>query len=144
VSVIVARPPNFEQILKAFPDADKPGVIFSHGWDDEGRRVYNPSGGEIPKALWEHESVHCDRQRAIGTDVWWNRYMLDAEFRYTEELLAHVAEFRAQTSRATDRNIRAKILQSTAARLVAPLYNYQPPRTLAQAMRDLRWEMEQK
>jgi hypothetical protein len=31
--------------------------------------------------------------------------------------------------------------EATALRLVAPLYNYQPPRTLAQAMRDLKWEL---
>ena len=50
-----------------------------------------------------------------------------------------VAEFKAQ--RVTDRNFVARLLLATALRLVAPLYNYQPPRTLQQAIKDLRREI---
>lgn len=143
----VERPPNFEQILAAFPDADKPGVIFAYGAD-----IYNPSGGNISPALLAHEAVHQRRQitgegsRALGspemlTNLWWKFYLSDPEFRYREELLAHVAEYKDQCF-VGDRNFRAKLLQATALRLIAPLYNYQPPRTLAQAMRDLRWELD--
>jgi hypothetical protein len=145
MSIIVARPPNFDAILKVFPDAEKPGVIFAYGAD-----IYNPSGGHVPMALLMHEDVHQRRQTlgnwapAAGPEEWWRRYLEDAEFRYREELLAHVAEYKAQLSAfSSDRNARAKLLQATAARLVAPLYNYQPPRTLSTAMRDLRWELEQ-
>jgi hypothetical protein len=140
--IIVARPPNFEQILAAFPDADKPGVIFAYGKD-----IYNPSGGLIPPALLAHEQVHQTRQQGIklglaGEDAWWRRYIDDTEFRYNEELLAHVAEYKAQLREtSSDRNYRAKLLQSTAQRLIAPLYNYAPPRTLSTALRDLRQEL---
>jgi len=149
MSVIVARPPNFELILKAFPDADKPGVIFAYG-----DNIYNPSGDPIPPALLAHERIHLGRQKMLAppsslsidaaADHWWIRYVLDAEFRYREELLAHVAEFKAQDNRGLDRNLRAKILQKTAARLCAPLYNYTPPRSMTLAMRDIRWELEKK
>jgi hypothetical protein len=140
MSVIVARPPNFEMILKAFPNADKPGVIFAFGED-----VYNPSGQEIPRALLAHEAVHGQRQlKQFTPDQWWELYVTDPEFRYNEELLAHAAEFKSQDFRGIDRNLRAKILQSTAARLCAPLYNYQPPRSLSQALYDLRWEINKK
>lgn len=146
--IIVARPPNFDAILAAFPDADKPGVIFAYGDD-----IFNPSGHEIPAALLAHERVHCKRQssgsftRIQGysaeklTAYWWTEYLRDPEFRYYEELLAHAAEYRDQAARWPDRNDRARLLQSTARRLVAPLYNYQPPRTLQQAVRDLRQEL---
>jgi hypothetical protein len=136
MSIIVARPPNFDLIVKAFPNATNSGVIFAHGDD-----IYNPSGVEIPAALLAHEAVHGRRQLGCP-DSWWEAYIHDPEFRYVEELYAHVAEFKAQASRSMDRNLRAKLLQSTAQRLVAPLYNYQPPRTLSQAMRDLRWELD--
>jgi hypothetical protein len=63
----------------------------------------------------------------------------DAEFRYQEELLAHVAEFKML--RHEDRNHGAALLMRTAMRLVAPLYNYQPPRTLQQALKDLQKEI---
>jgi hypothetical protein len=127
-------PPNFEQIRAAFPDADKPGVIFAYDGS-----IYNPSGGLIPPALIAHENVHLGRQISVGADFWWGEYLRDAEFRYHEELLAHAAEFRML--RYEDRNQGAALLMRTALRLVAPLYNYVPPVSLQQAMKDLREEI---
>lgn len=129
--IILERPPNFEEILKAFPDADKPGVIFAFG-----KNVFNPSGVSIPTALLAHESVHQYRQ-GLTPEKWWGLYLVDNDFRYNEELEAHVAEYDAQAPQL-DRNYRAKLLMATAHRLIAPLYNYQPPRTLQLAMRDLK------
>lgn len=131
--IIIERPPNFAQILAAFPDADKPGVIFAYG-----DNIYNPSAITIPHALLAHEGIHLSRQRDGETaDSWWAKYLTDHEFRYREELEAHVGEYDSQAPQL-DRNYRAKLLMATAHRLIAPLYNYQPPRTLQLAMRDLK------
>lgn len=138
--IITAKPPNFDAILAAFPDADKPGVIFAYGDD-----IYNPSGCHIGLPLLAHERTHCSRQ--IGRlglpdqNEWWYRYLYEPEFRYQEEIYAHVAEYHEQAQHISDRNIRARLLDSTARRLIAPLYNYQPPRTLQQALRDLKREV---
>jgi len=134
--IINERPPNFEQIHAAFPRADGAGVMFAYDGN-----IYNPSGIVVPPALVAHEEVHLTRQRHtyMTPDLWWNEYLTNSEFRYHEELLAHAAEFRHQ--RTSDRNASARLLLSTALRLVAPLYNYQPPRSLAQAMKDLRREI---
>jgi hypothetical protein len=140
--IILERPPNFEQIKVAFPKAEGSGVLFAFDGN-----IYNPSGIVIPPALIAHEQVHLDRQRALapradsttqwsGPDLWWQRYFEDCEFRYNEELLAHVAEFQMQRTR--DRNFVARLMVHTALRLIAPLYNYIPPRNLQEAMRDLR------
>ena len=131
--IILDRPPNFEQIKAAFPKADGDGVLFAFDGN-----IYNPSGKPIPPALIAHEEVHLSRQ-AIP-EAWWHSYIHNSEFRYIEELYAHVAEFKAQRN-SGDRNFGARLLTHTALRLVAPLYNYQPPRTLQQAMRDLRQEI---
>jgi hypothetical protein len=130
--IIVDRPPNFEQVLAAFPNADKPGVMFAYDGN-----IYNPGGQEIPPALIAHEEVHLARQGMCGANEWWKHYLVNSEFRYHEELLAHVAEFKLQRT-SNDRNFGARLLTYTAMRLVAPLYNYQPPRTFQEAMRDLR------
>jgi hypothetical protein len=134
----IERPPNFERIVEVFPFAIKPGVIFAYGGD-----IYNPSAVEIPHALGRHEELHQLRQSELtgGAQEWWDRYLTNPEFRYFEELLAHAEEYRAQVSTFHDRNIRAALLTSTARRLVAPLYNYQPPRTMQQALKDLRKEI---
>ena len=133
--IIHDRPPNFEVIQAAFPKAVEPGVMFAYDGN-----IYNPSGKIIPPALIAHEEVHLKRQIMHGADIWWDHYLRDSAFRYHEELLAHVAEFNAQ--RGPDRNQGARLLISTALRLVAPLYNYQPPRNLQEAIRDLRQEIE--
>jgi hypothetical protein len=133
--IILERPPNFEMIRAAFPDAEKPGVMFAYDGN-----IYNPSGITIPPALIAHEEVHLARQKIAGADHWWLVYLNDDEFRYEEELLAHAAEFKAQRL-TNDRNFGARLLMATALRLVAPLYNYQPPRTVSEALRDLKQEI---
>jgi len=133
--IINARPPNFEQIKAAFPKADGEGVIFAFDGN-----IYSPSGKEIPPALVAHENVHLQRQEALGDPCyWWTWYIEDSEFRYVEELLAHAAEFKHQ--KHSDRNASARLLMATALRLVAPLYNYVPPVSLQEAMKDLRREI---
>lgn len=126
------RPPNFEQILAAFPYAANRGVIFAYGED-----IYNPAGNTLPKAIVAHEYKHCARQFLFGADEWWKQYIADSEFRYNEELLGHVAEFKQRLHNIRDRNVRYKTLSETAIRLTARLYNYEPPRTMQQAMRDI-------
>lgn len=132
--IIHDRPPNFEQIQAAFPKAVNPGVLFAFDGN-----IYNPSGLVVPPALIAHEEVHLNRQRDAGPTQWWDQYLTDSAFRYNEELLAHVAELKAQ--RASDRNFQARLLMATALRLIAPLYNYQPPQSLQRAMKDLRQEI---
>lgn len=128
----VERPPNFARIHAAFPDADRKGVLFAYGED-----IYNPSGVPIPHWLLAHEYQHCKRQWQQDPEAWWEKYIDDHEFRYREELIAHAAEYVEQASQTKDRNERARLEQRTAARLVAPIYNYVPARSLAQALRDL-------
>jgi len=133
--IIHDRPPNFEVIQAAFPKAVESGVMFAYDGN-----IYNPSGKIIPPALIAHEEVHLKRQIMHGADIWWDHYLRDSAFRYHEELLAHVAEFNMQKV-TKDRNFGAALLMRTAMRLVAPLYNYQPPRTLQEAMKDIRREI---
>jgi hypothetical protein len=133
--IILSRPPNFEQIKAAFPKAEERGVLFAYAG-----AIYNPSAIPIPQALIAHEEVHLRRQTISGADLWWTLYLEDSEYRYNEELLAHVAEFQSLRG-GGDRNFGARLLLHTALRLVAPLYNYEPPRTVQQAMADLRREI---
>lgn len=129
----VERPPNWDQIVEVFPDAARLPVLFAYGED-----IYNPSEVRIPRELLAHEYRHCARQFSIGAEPWWSAYLSDVEFRYTEELMGHAEELRVLAQGVTDRNQIARLFQRTATRLVAPLYNYQPPRTVRQAVLDLR------
>ena len=134
--IIHEKPPNFGDIIKVFPRAGDPGVVFAYGKD-----IFVPDGGQLPPAILRHEAVHQMRQLVKTPEHWWDQYLTDPEFRYIEELKAHAVEFIAQLHPLITRNDRAKLLHRTAARLIAPLYAYEPPRTLRQAQLDLRKEI---
>jgi hypothetical protein len=146
MKIEIAKPPMFDQILAAFPKAAESGVIFA--WGDT---IYNPSGIVIPRPLLAHEEKHGSRQmanhakwgEAAAPMQWWGKYIEDPEFRYNEELHAHAAEFKEQMRIVHDRNDRAKLMMSTAQRLLAPLYNYGIPKSLNQALCDMRWAVQQ-
>lgn len=123
------HPPNFDAIVAAFPIAGRGSVIFAYGED-----IFNPSNISIPKWLAAHEYKHCARQAVTSPEAWWKSYLNDSEFRYQEELLGHVEEFKKGVKGYS----RAGLLNRTAERLIAPLYNYWPPRTFKQAIADIQ------
>lgn len=130
MEIVVARPPMWEEIDAAFHVAGKP-VIFT--W---GTTIYNPENCPISAALRAHEAVHAGRQVRIiegpgyiycvdpeeQIKAWWRRYIADHAFRYTEELYAHRAEYRAIKSWTKDRNELENGLRVAAQRLASPLY----------------------
>lgn len=119
MKVVVARPPNFGQIVAVFPEAKQRGVIFTFG-----ETIYNPSGGHIPAWLKAHEGVHFSRQtnHKPAIEGWWKRYLEDPEFRLAEELPAHRAEWKAYAEVHKNGNQRAQMLHQIALRLASPLY----------------------
>lgn len=112
-------PPNIDTIASFLPNARNPGTIFAYGED-----VYNPFAVPLPYALQAHESIHQARQLDVGVTHWWNRYLNEPDFRYNEELLAHIAEYMTQCPPGSLRNLRRLVLKATARRLAAPLYGY--------------------
>lgn len=124
-------PPNFEQIAEAFPMARNTGVVFAYG--DE---IYVPSGNELSHELKVHEAVHGIRQKELGLDLWWKRYIEDEAFRYHEELLAHFAEFRALIAENEARPYRRAVMKHIAKKMAHPVYKYKGG--IDKATRDLK------
>ena len=110
------RPPNFEQIVKVFPFARTVGTIFTYG-----DTAYLSGKKELTPELREHEAVHATRQLAYpgGAVAWWDRYLIDAQFRLDEELHAHRAEYRAHRKRHGQ---HPAFLRMLVDRLSGPLY----------------------
>ena len=119
MKIIHERPPNFEDIRKVFPMADNYGVIFAFNGV-----IYSPSAVEIPYPLIKHEGVHLARQGTTEADAikWWDKYLKDISFRYSEEVAAHRAEYQACIETASNRNMKRKALKFVAKRLASPLY----------------------
>lgn len=127
MKVIDDYPPNFDRIAAAFPEAKRKGVMFTYG-----PVIYAPHGIQVPSALKMHEQVHCDRQAEIGVERWWDQYIVDVEFRFNEELLAHRVEYGWFRKYRPDK--RSKMLRELAERLSSKLYGSMVSRSDAQKM----------
>lgn len=104
-------------IAKVFPlILTEKGILYAY--DDT---IYSPDGFEIPHQLVAHEEVHA-RQQGGKPDVWWERYLEDAMFRFEQELEAHVQEWKSFSKAETVRNQRRVYLTNCARRLSGPLY----------------------
>lgn len=118
MKIVHALPPNFAQIVAAFPGAANPDVIFAYG-----DVMYRPSGEAIPQPVICHEEVHGAQQREIGVEHWWNQYIAEPRFRFDQELEAHKAEFiEAMKEPHYTQKRRKEILGYIATRLASALY----------------------
>ena len=117
MKIAIAYPPLWERIVAVFPAAREGGVIFTFG-----QTLYNPSNCKVSNVLMKHEEVHAERQGNDFTKIieWWERYLVDQQFRLDEELPAHRAEYRAYCKRHGSG--REKFLHFVAGRLSSSLY----------------------
>lgn len=115
--IVLEHPPNFAEILRAFPHANSGNVIFCYG-----DAIYNPSRLNITPSLLAHEQVHSVRH---GSDPegWWRRYIADQNFRLDEEVVAHAAEY-TKASEGMARPGRRFVLRRIAEKLADPLYGF--------------------
>lgn len=118
IAIIYEYPPNFDAVLKVFPEAQGRDVIFAYN-----RAIYNPHRVDISPSLIAHERVHLERQGSSVVEVeeWWHKYLTDVQFRFHEELLAHRAEYFHIASTAS-RPVRRRTVKEIAKRLSGPLY----------------------
>jgi len=86
LKVLKDYPPNILAIDAHFHTIGKP-ILYTYG-----DTIYNPLGVEMPDWLAAHEFTHVMQQAKSGPEAWWQRYIEDQEFRYTEELAAHRTE----------------------------------------------------
>lgn len=118
--IIKAYPPNYAAIKARFPAAAGQGIVFC--WGDT---IFAPTNQKLPKWIIAHEEVHSAQQAMVGgPEAWWNRYLEDDAFRYGEELMGHIAEWRSYLNKAPfpTRRERERMLEAIARRLSGPLY----------------------
>lgn len=118
IPIVKGLPPNFEEIFKVFPRARGVNVVFAYE-----PNIYTLSGQMLTHELAVHEKVHIDRQRAMGVKAWWDKYLVDRQFRWEEELLAHRAEYAELCRVLPIKAKRDKALKHVARKLASGLYN---------------------
>lgn len=102
------KPEIYERCKKAFGvDWDR-GIIITYG-----DTVYCKNN--IPDHLEVHEATHIEQQRKYGVEEWWNRYFIDDEFRFSQEIEAYknqVAFIRGNYNRQQRRSLEKQICKS--------------------------------
>jgi len=130
--VLHALPPNYDQIVEAFPAVkDSKTVVFTYCG-----AIYNPYRGHIDEALGLHEALHSLQQDAMGpgeegAKAWWDKYIESPAFRFDQEARAYGVQYRRICELNRDRNKRAWYLHRFAQDLSSPQYGNVA--TLAQA-----------
>lgn len=123
------HPPNIEAVAEKFPLKGREIFAFDGV-------IYNPSGCKLPPELIEHEKIHF-RQQGGNPEVWWLRYLGDDDqWRYEQELEAHIVEYKVFCQHNRDRNKQVKYLHLIARRLSSPMYG--KVATFSQAMKEIR------
>lgn len=118
--VVAERPPNWDEIVVAFPEAAASShVIFA--WGDA---IYNPSGVPIDRHLMAHEALHGLEQhpREGGPAAWWRRYIDDPAFRVEQEVEAYRRQLRSFASWTRDRERVHRYAMQLAGMLASPIY----------------------
>jgi hypothetical protein len=118
-------PPNYAAISERFGldklDTKTFKPIFA--W---GLFIYNPHNAFIGAELMAHEEVHSSRQN-FNPERWWYSYLTDDNFRFVEELAAHVIEYKVLVQHhGKTRDQRRQLFHYVAARLCSPMYGYKP------------------
>ena len=83
MKIIEAYPPNIEKIRQVIVPPH--GTVFAYG-----ESIYNPDKIKIYPDLYLHEETHQKQQKEFGnTELWWDKYLLDRDFREIMEVQAY-------------------------------------------------------
>lgn len=120
MKVVMGKPPNWSELVKAFPVGGLRGVLVTYG-----DAIYVPNGGKVSPQLHAHEGAHAYRQvhgDFGGPDGWWALYMRDPEFRLREELIGYRAQLESHRSWGFGRKAIEGYAKSLARHLSGPIY----------------------
>lgn len=109
------HPPNYKAIAKTFGIKNSGGIVFTYG-----DKLYVPSGQEPDKPLMRHEETHARQQANIGVKAWWDRYLVDPQFRFEQELEAYRNQYRSMATLTLEQRIG--YLNHIATDLAGPMY----------------------
>lgn len=118
MEIINGFPPNYAKIKGVLnPPKD---AVFAYG-----DVIYNPSKGEIYPDLYVHEQTHQKQQKDFGNvELWWNKYLLDKDFREKMEVEAYAVQYIFVKERIPARGAK-ECLESLAFALSSPMYGLQ-------------------
>lgn len=116
MKIVRAFPPNYDEICRHFDIRGRNTIIFAYG-----DTLYNPGGGTIDECLMKHEETHERQQAAMGVKEWWAKYLIDAQFRLSQEVEAYRNQY-AHSLKVMARPGRRFLLKTISKDLSGPMY----------------------
>ena len=118
MQVVKAFPPNYEKVIATFPAVEKMhGVVFTYG-----DIIYYPYQKKaIADHLIVHERTHS-RQQGDNPADWWDRYLIDVDFRLSQELEAYRRQYAYYIAKNHNLNDRAWFIDALAGDLSGAMY----------------------
>lgn len=116
MKILKQKPPNYNELQRFFP-LDLPDYVPLFPYGDI---IYNPSGKEIPEDVIFHEEIH-QKQQGDNPEKWWQRYMIDKDFRLAQELEAYAGQYNFIKKCYNNKAVK-EALDELADNLSSPLY----------------------
>lgn len=111
-------PPNIEDIKRVLsPDKDS---VFCYGED-----IYCQDPDNLPPDVIVHEKVHARQQQNFSNpDLWWQKYLLDKQFRFEQELEAYAEQYLWLKWNGTSSSVLQEALEDLGSNLAHPQYDF--------------------
>lgn len=130
VQISKSFPPNYQDMLRAFPECEKRKAIFAYD-----NVIYNPFDVYLTVDVIIHETIHFAQQkREYSVDDWYMKYLNDEAFRLEQEVEAYRAQYAFVAKRLKDRNELSWYLGTLAESLSSGLYGALVTRSEARAL----------
>jgi len=130
INISPENPPhNIRELCEATFDLEGKDVVFTFG-----DTVYNVHT-DLDYGLIAHEATHT-RQQGDAPVEWWDNYLHDKEFRYSQEAEAYRAQYYEYMKQTKDREKLFQVLHKLANDLSGPMYGWVC--TLQEAMKIIK------
>lgn len=115
VKISEEKPPVFEQCQE----------LFGISWDTTvfayGDTIHVKDKKNLTDHLIEHEMVHL-KQQGGNPQAWWEKYLVDSEFRLSQEIEAYQREYRYLRGKSFNREGLHRLVRFWAYNLSGSIY----------------------
>lgn len=110
-------PHNIRELCEVTFDIDCKDIVFT--FEDT---IYNVHT-DLDHGVIAHEATHTKQQSDAPVE-WWDIYLHDADFRFSQELEAYRAQYKVYQKQTKDREVLFKHLYRLATDLSGPIYGF--------------------
>ncbi len=112
-------PEIYFTIIKIFPSVDwHKGIAIAYGDTVYAKYPLRPD-------VASHEEIHIYQQKDFpgGAEAWWKKYLIDRDFRFSQEKEAYTFQGRFLRRATKDRELRYRLIHQCALDLSSAMYD---------------------